>query len=525
MPFETLEILLDVNSSALENKFTSVFKFIETNVTDINGKKIDWGSFMNTESLNSINWSALVSKVFSPANLVTFFAAMAAMGITSMMQIQQAASSAGGAAGMTASQISGLGGESQKILANIGSEAGGIKETTSAMSLFFSLLGNLPDASAATTQLGEALAATGGKFTDVMPQLIDFLHNIGASDLTDVQRVIGSLTKGVQLSGGNQSMSAILENLADFGVTAGRVDIPLNSVLKTITAFGSATKVMGVSQAKADFDALTTGLNGTNIILQGTSANQTALIKAMTDSGPKDAMSKLSKAISSELNVSQMMAIESQLGLNEKMILGLRNWDTYASKVIEDAPSQEKAILISKKAYDDTANSIRDVQTAYESLKGVLTGNVSVFTFFDKLLDVIKSIYDYVSSSLLGKIFGAIVNPIGAVTSGVSSAAGSIWDSIKKFVTGDKSTANAMSSNMSKVSSQMSSNASSALYSSQPTSVTNAPVFNVSLNMSGSSPNLAKDVVNLLKSTYQSFQFGTPISTSGSSIPLSSGGL
>src|SRR5579859_7430671 len=100
---EQLDILIRADYHGLkadiDNATKTLNQSFEKALKDVQTGKIDINKLFNKNFYSSINWTSIISKLFSPANLLAFFSAMAATGIVAAAAEQGAFS--GGAQGGT----------------------------------------------------------------------------------------------------------------------------------------------------------------------------------------------------------------------------------------------------------------------------------------------------------------------------------------------------------------------------------------------------------------------------------------
>ena len=315
--FESLQLLVDLDASGLERK-------INTTVTSITGafskfEKLDFNSLF--KQMDNINWTSIVGKLFSPANLIAFFSAMSAAGIIQAIQSQQQTATTQGTTGETSGQAGATTGASVQEFRTLGTSVGSLQDVNNAVTTFTALTGSITDAQQITDALGKAAETTGTTIGAVLPNLLTFLQNAGINTEPAIVTVIDNLLQSTQASGGLEGMGQIAGQLADFGTAAQAAKSPLSAISQQIVAFGAQIKDVGVAQATANQDELNQSLEGTENGLLVSGMTKQAFDNFFNTKGPVTAMDEIATHIK---NVSPDMdaLITSAFNLSENATVG-----------------------------------------------------------------------------------------------------------------------------------------------------------------------------------------------------------
>ena len=265
---DTLQILLDLNYTGLQQKIAGALGGIEKTFKSID-TEFDWSKTMNASYFNSINWTSLISKLFTPANLVAFFSAMAATGVIAGLTAQAAGTNAAASAGLdTGGASAGPAITSGALTAQdtLGGLVGSTSDVATALAKMTAYVeqfgGSATDAVSITTELGEALKATGGTFSQAFDtSLIQLLQNSGATTPDQIEQLISNVMSSSQASGGNLSMSDVVTQSQQLAINATKAGVGFDALNTLIVNFGASAKV-SLQGAQDDMTVWTTALSG-----------------------------------------------------------------------------------------------------------------------------------------------------------------------------------------------------------------------------------------------------------------------
>jgi hypothetical protein len=280
--FDSLQLLVDLDASGLETKINSTV----TSITDALGKfeNLDFSKLMS--SLDSVNWTSIVGKLFSPANLIAFFSALAATGVIAGMAAQQAGATAATTAGLTTG-LTGVGvgstitTDALTAQNTLGGLAGSTTDVASALADMTAYISNFggtaTDATTIITAMGQALAATGGNFSTAFAPLMQLIQNSGAETPAQIEELISNVMSSSQASGGTLSMADVASQTSDFALAAQKAHVSFDGINTSIVTFGKEANI-NLSGAQADMKLLTSEVNGSTsgveaMAQQGTNFN------------------------------------------------------------------------------------------------------------------------------------------------------------------------------------------------------------------------------------------------------------
>ncbi|MHB8483869.1 MAG: hypothetical protein ACYDBV_14245, partial [Nitrospiria bacterium] len=254
--------MLDLNYSGLASKIEGGVNTIESAFKKVD-KEFNWNKIMNANYFKSINWNSLVSMMFTPANLITFFSAMSAFGIISSINQQNVGAAAGGATGNTSpSDISLFGSQAMSVASKIGTLAGSQADIGLAIAQTFNYIsqygGSISDAVDIVTRLGKSLEVTGGKFSDATAPILAFLGAAGMTNVADINNIVGSIMELSQATGDTTSMGSAATSMEQFGLQAKQGGLNAAGIVSNIQEAGSVAKSLGgnFSDALKELDAM-----------------------------------------------------------------------------------------------------------------------------------------------------------------------------------------------------------------------------------------------------------------------------
>jgi hypothetical protein len=410
-----LEIDLLLNYSTAKEQLESLFGGVSGIFDKLKELKIDLASMISTEGFDSINWTPIIGKLFSPANLITFFTAMAAFGITSaIVAANQNEASTNAVTSTTtnptSSSITANQTATQQVTSVIGTLAGPTSEVSEMIAELEGYGETTQQAITTTTQLGEALKLTGGQFSETFNSaFIQYLQNAGATTSDQIDQVTTSLLQASQASDGLLSMNQIVTDTQAFALAASTAGTGLKGILQSVLDYAAQSKV-NFAAAKSNLDTMTTALQGTNSTLNAIVGFPKQLANSLnTDAA--GAWTGMETKIESIADNQIPGVTLSMVGFNNTAELG------------------EKKILAQTVAIDKVANSLNGV-SGPQGVQLVNTEFDSTLTALDKI-NVATQTFENEIAKFIGT---PLLNLLNAITSFGAWELGSGGAGIAAFV-------------------------------------------------------------------------------------------
>lgn len=356
--FETLEILLDLNYSGLQRKIESSVGGIEKAFKKID-KEFDWGKIMNANYFKSVNWTSLIGMLFTPANLITFFAAMGALGLTTAMGLQSQVTTSPVGATLSDSDRQIFTDAAKSIAQSTGQSS---SDVVDAMSALFPAMGDNVDATVKLTQLlAEAAAATGQNVKDVGQPFAGLLQTLGVSDLGTASDLLTAITNGANQAG--ISVQSFIQAFGQFAPEVANAHLSVSGLIDVFRQFGASIQGAGLQGATEAFNTLFKSLTSSDpsaIALANLSGGVQKLKSLIDDGKTSGALDAVGASVENLAQHGQLSMLANEFGVSAA---GL---DAFDGKVTKFHEADLKSI---QELFDSTATSARGLAQAWETLK------------------------------------------------------------------------------------------------------------------------------------------------------------
>ena len=419
--FDTLTILLDLDYAGLQTKLTAAVNGVFEAITKLNLQKVKWDDIINMQGFGSINWSELMTKLFSPANLVLMFSALAAVGITSALQQQQIALTTGGGTTLTPNQMTQGGQAALGVLENLGLGVSNLQQINSLLDTFFAQFssGNAQTAESLTTNLAAAITRTGGSLSTFdVGGFESLLGALNATDPSQVNDITDALMNAAKNSEGLMNMSTAVQQLQGPITTMAAAGIPFTDLLKSIVLYGSMIgSGMGVSQAQDLFSSFAEALNNPIskiALLTGGTAHWQEIVKSK---GPKEAIIEFADAIKNYATKDGAGLAGEILGVSQNTIAASKNMDTYKSKLKDTANVGKSAVSDINKQISQTQTAMESLTSAWDTFWAALGKSIQaspLLPALTTLINLITSLMDLASGQ---KIPSTVTKQLGSAFS------------------------------------------------------------------------------------------------------------
>jgi hypothetical protein len=320
--FETLKILIRADSSGLQRDIQSATSFIGDGLSkalkDVKTGKIDMSKLFNQNFYSNLNWTSIISKLFSPANLLAFFSAMAAVGVVTAATEQAAVGSSpstgnlpGGATG-TASQA--IIDAAQTIADQTGQSSTDI--ITTIEELLPALGNNVTAAEQLADQVAMAANASGTSASSVASQFAPLLQSLGITDVSDATTLLTSFANAAAQS--NTPVQTLIQDWQQFAPLVAQANIGQTGLNNAVQQFGASVEGSGIQAATSVYSALFQALtpsNATQEALSAAAGGIGTLKTEIEDGTTSKALSALGTAFAS-LPADQINLVAAAFGLN-----------------------------------------------------------------------------------------------------------------------------------------------------------------------------------------------------------------
>jgi hypothetical protein len=378
---ETLELLIDLNSSGIEKKVSGLLSSVNSTFQQFSSGKFDWSKY--TDGLGSVNWTSVIGKLFTPANLITFFSAMAATGIVAAATQQQAAATGTPAgAGLTAGQQSGVITASQGIANTTGQST---DDNTVAIETLLPALGdNVTAAQALAQQVAEVAASEGVSTTSVAQSLAPLLQSLGISDLSDAEALLTSFANSAVQSGTN--ISTLIDAWSQFAPQVKEANISQTALNNAVQQFGASVEGAGLPGATAAFQLLFDSITPTaNQLAFSTLAGGAGKLKAaIADGSTATALNDIAGAIKTMAVGGNLALLNTEFGVNATAIAAvIGQLTTYPIVTQQTIDQLFKDTNTSLRAFNEALQTFQNLAatTVGAPLLALLTGVVEAVTF------------------------------------------------------------------------------------------------------------------------------------------------
>jgi hypothetical protein len=459
---DPLEVGVILEYSQIKSQLSSLAEGFSDFLKEAEKQKIDASKLLNWEGMSSMNWSPIVSKLFSPANLIAFFSAMAATGIISALQLQAAGQAAAGVAGLTQTGGAAAGpivtAGTTQILNQIGTLAGGTSDVANAFAQILGYVqqfgGTTQDAVTLTTQLGEALKTTGGVFSSSFDaDFIKYLQNIGATTTGQIEQVIANLEASKQASDGQlASIDDVIQKTNDFVRASIIAGSTFSSVNEAIVRFGNESAAN--SETAQSMLAVATEIAQGNLIVSGElGISQKNFINLLNGPGGAnaawDTMEQkitalpINKTVADALGI-PLAALQGALGfvtMKDKLDLATSSLTSFnGDQGLGYTKSQFDDILSDMDKFDIALTGLKDsLAIAFAPMLPVLEALTNLLTWVDKGVGATGG---FLSSLFPGSAQGgATGGTIGIGGVGIDTLTNAIEDFFKNMFSGGNQTA------------------------------------------------------------------------------------
>jgi len=373
---ESLEAVISLDARGFQQQLSSTAGVIKGVFDDINKQKLDF-SKIASEGVFSTNWTPILSKLFSTANLISFFSAMAATGIITAVHTQADVKKTEGQVKVpTSVEGSDFGGAAIDIINAIPGLDASVGDVVDALARMSQITGNFDDAQSTVLALGQAAFITKTKISDLIMPLIQFLGSAGAKTKDDIIITIDNLKTSSQLAG--ITMTDMVSQLDEFVTTASSMHVGIDGINKAIVDFGSWSEKGHLSEAKGLLDQMTTNLTDMEASIKTSGVNSDEFAKLL-EKGPNSVLEKMldrSKSISASLDTSMLHAV---LGVNAAYVLGLKHFDENKQQILNNSKLIKTDL---NSAVNDLNANSKKVLSTWDLIKGVVTAiTLSLSTF------------------------------------------------------------------------------------------------------------------------------------------------
>ena len=356
---ETLELLIDLNSSGIEKKVSGLLSSVNSTFQQFSSGKFDWSKY--TDGLGSVNWTSVIGKLFTPANLITFFSAMAATGIVAAATQQQAAATGTPAgAGLTAGQQSGVITASQGIANTTGQST---DDNTVAIETLLPALGdNVTAAQTLAQQIAEVAASEGVSSTSVAQSFAPLLQTLGISDLGDAEALLTSFANSAVQSGTN--ISTLISAWSQFAPEVKEANISQTALNTAVQQFGASVEGAGLPGATSAFQLLFDSITPTanQLAFSVLAGGAEKLKAAVADGQTSTALNDIGGAVKSMAVGGNLALLNTEFGVNATAIAAVTGQLTTYPIATQQSINQ---------IFSDTNTSLRAFNEALQTFQNL----------------------------------------------------------------------------------------------------------------------------------------------------------
>lgn len=388
---DTLEILIEADSSGLDTQLRRATSSVLSFVDKINGEQV--------------NWQKVLAGALDTA-IISGIASSFALAISQAVSFQDTLLNV---SNNTGNAIGGLAGTTATSLVNLTGQTGAsLSDTTAAYEAFYKQFGDAATAQTLTAQAGQLALASNESLADLMPQLISLFNNWGISTLPAAEDALTGLVNA-----------------------AGQGKFTLGELMNTISGQGAVLQgKTSISTLAIDMQALSTqtGLtkdtivSGFNAISQGVAnplSNMSLLVKGVkTDiSGPDGlitAFQDVSNTIKGFGAAGVTMGQQIGLSTSEAVNFGAQTKTSFAAAAAA-AQKVEANLTPLEKVLQDNTSDIDKFKQSWQQLVAELTKTIGI-----PALDTLTGAFTELNKLISGDgsdIVSAIKNPTNFLNS------------------------------------------------------------------------------------------------------------
>lgn len=384
--FETLDILIKADYTGLKSGIESSLSFIEKSFSNIKTGKIDLSKVISADFFTGINWTSLIGKLFSPANLVAFFSAMAAMGITTAISQQAATTTTPVGAGLTPAQRTDLTDVANQIATQTGQSADDI--ITAIEQLIPALGGNVDAAKKLGLQMAEVAATTGESLPSLAGAFAPLLQTLGISDLGSATTLLTSFDNAAIQSG--QTVDTLVKAFQQFAPMVKASGLSIDGINHSIQQFGASVQGAGLEGATAAFNTFFQVLSRANdgaIALGGVAGGVGKLKNEVESGNVSQALNNISDAVSNLTQKGQLSLLGPQFSTSAEGLAAMIGQLTAY-------PIQTQETITQR--FNDTDTALREFNKTYNEFKALTSVVVGapLLAFLTSVLQLLNAIMD-----------------------------------------------------------------------------------------------------------------------------------
>ena len=420
---------MNLNYTGLQSKIEGSLNSIEQAFKSVD-TKFDWSKLMNTNYFKTINWTSLLGYLFTPANLISFFAAMGALGLTTGMQLQTATTTTPVGATLSTTDRQLFTDTAKTIASSTGQSS---TDIVTAMEALYPALGDNAQSTMQLVQLlAQSAAATGQNVAQIGTPFAGLLQTLGITDLGTASDLLTALTNGASQAG--VSIQDFIGQFQAFAPEVKNANLSTQGLVDTVRQFGASWEGAGVQGATEAFNALFKSLTSSDssaIALANMSGGVAHLKSLIEDGKTASALGAIGTSVKTLAQGGQMSMLASEFGINAAGLAAFNGNLT----AFPEAKMETLSTLFNK-----TATASRALAQNWEGLKNiavdlfggqtVINSITDLFTWTSKLLNLFTSNQDLLSTSPLGVFLGGLPAQIKLV----ETAFGSLETVIKDFL-------------------------------------------------------------------------------------------
>jgi len=409
--FNELEFIISADTKNLESTIDSAVKRLGKNLGSISqGSKVDWNHLLNLKGLSSINWMSVMNTMFTPAKIIEFMAAFAALGLTTALSIGQVqTTSIGGGAGATTPGSSGFSAQNQSAMTSfavgnagelstspqniISAQAAAQKvlQGTVSQNDLLTKSQQLVTSALETTNLGfNGAAGSLSSFNDTITQAGSVMTTYSGT-ANDVTGTMNDLVTGTQNS--KVSYDEFTSTIAANGNNLSAAGVPLKTATSDLAGFYSGLGMTG-SAAETAFGQIASAMAGT-LPSNAPILSVPGIFQAIKDKSPAEAIKDIGDYLAS-LSPTNAQNVGAAMGLTQSNVTALvtsakSNFSSFDAVVSNSANN----VINLSNSWASGESELQKLQGVFYSLEGelgtaFLSALPGIESFFDKLLNMFR---------------------------------------------------------------------------------------------------------------------------------------
>lgn len=353
MILDTLEILIEADSSGLQTQMKRA------------GQQIT--SFVNQMNSQEVNWTQILSRSISPA-IISGIATMFALAITKSLQFEETTKKVAETSDMTGEALSAMQNSSKALSSQTGIDAKDIARA------YGSILPTFRDTAVANAIIADAtkLSVAGfGNLGDIVKAVLPLMQKWGVSSVEEAHNFMDSIADASANSG--KSLADLASGFDQHSDAFIRGGLKLKDFNNLVVTYGVEIAKIGSSQADAVFSAIGDAVSQSNVALAVMLGGSEKIKNIIVNGGMATAIKEIGDRWAESGAPAQFVA--QQFGLSETavngFIAGAKHFDE-VKKALDEIASSNKTV---NDRFNESVSGIDRIKMAWQTLVNTFTSS------------------------------------------------------------------------------------------------------------------------------------------------------